>query len=104
MDWIAEMEDALGRAENPVTVDFILRGMRSGDVHFFCAGELHGAIYVRDRTTAVVAYLAGKWTDEDGAWIICAAREKMRQLGCKDLWIEGRPGWRRFLRMKGYLQ
>ena len=101
MTWADEIDKA-GANSGGMTSHDVISMLRSGDAMMFVCDDLHGSIAVVEGK-AHVLHMAGKWTDSAGDWIISRARDRMREVGLRDLEIYGRPGWRRFLQRKGYL-
>ena len=99
----ATWADQIDGAMRGYTADDVLFWLRNGEAMMFISGDLHASIKVGTDGTAQVAHMAGTWTDSDAAWIIERARARMREIGIPDLQINGRPGWKRFLQMKGIL-
>jgi len=99
--WADDIDRALIRADSPYTAVDVLRWLRTGQAAMAVAPCLHGSVWFRDGG-AELAHLAGRWCDACARWlygkllVACAAR------GIDFVDIEGRPGWRRFLAMRGF--
>ena len=88
---------------SPFTVDDLLVKLRCGEAGRWISNELHGSIFWYDDNTAEIGHMSGKWTDADGSWIVEKMREAGQRRGLTEIRVNGRKGWQRFLRMKGFL-
>jgi hypothetical protein len=99
MTWADQIDRALQRVGSPYTALDLLRFLREGKARLYVGERLHGALWWRDDGVVEVFHVAGTWNAADGDWLF----EKMYEaVPNARVAINGRPGWERFLRMKGY--
>ena len=100
MTWCDEIDSAM----TGYTANDVLFWLRHGEGMFFASGDLHASLHIDVEGLARVAHMAGTWTDEDAEWIITTATKRLKDIGIDEMQVDGRPGWKRFLRMKGFMK
>ena len=101
MTWADEIDLALRRSGGGLTSLDLLRWLRAGQAQLFVCGTMHGSLWYRDGG-AELAHVAGSWDDGCARWLLKRATQAALQRGIERIEINGRPGWRRFLMMKGF--
>jgi hypothetical protein len=102
MTWADDMQAACERGNSPVDADYILAKIRAGEGMFWAGDQLHGSVVIEDGELDV-GHMFGVWNDDDARPMWAAFRKWAKDRGIDRCRINGRPGWARFLRMKGYL-
>ncbi len=98
---IDHLEAALRRSPSRYDRSSLIGAICPPNGGWAASGELSGGWTYRGGAAHVV-YLAGTWRTEDAIAIRDAMKADMRRRGVTTWKYEGRPGWRRFWRMKGF--
>jgi len=101
MNWADDIDEALRRSGGRYSFADLFRWLRSGEAEMFVCGSMHGSVWFRDGG-AEIAHVAGHWNAEDANWLYDRAMQAIKERGITQLEANGRPGWRRFLRMEGF--
>jgi hypothetical protein len=101
MNWLEGARIGLDKSGSHWSVSDLLRWLTTGEATLFVGDEMHGAVYWEPPRGPSIAYLYGKWNDRDALWGYKAAKTEALKRGVSFIEIEGRKGWRRFLKQKG---
>lgn len=101
MSWADEIEDAMRRGGSPYGVDDVLTWLRRGQARLFVAEDLHASLVIWPHGEAEVGHMYGRWNSCQARWLIERGRAWLAERGIDDFTVRGRPGWARFLRMRG---
>lgn len=96
-----DIAHALARSKSPWTLADWIRWLTTGHVAMAVGDRMHASMVVWPDGSAEVAHIAGEWNDNDARWMARCMRRVCQQRGITFVGIEGRRGWRRFLRMRG---
>ena len=99
---VADIETALKRGCSPFTLQDVLKAHELGNLHLVIGNNMTGSYWERLGKLEVV-HLAGKWSDDEGAMMMEVFQDAAKARGIPWV-IQGRPGWMRFLKMRGILQ
>ena len=98
---IADIEIALKKGCSPFTIQDVLKAQAHGNLHVVLGDNMTASYWERLGKLEVV-HLAGKWCDDEGKRMMQVFQGEAKRRGIP--WeIQGRPGWTRFLKMKGIL-
>lgn len=99
MAWADDMDRALKKS--CYSFEDAFRWLREGKAHFVATDGLTGSVCIEgDRV--VTMHMAGKFDLASARYIHDRCLEWAQARGFDKIEIEGRPGWSRFLRMKGW--
>lgn len=101
MTWADEIQVAMVRGKSPYTAADVLRWLRNGDAWMGVTPNLHASLWFRDGICEV-GHMFGRWTKEDAEWLRDAAWREMRKRGITEMQVNGRKGWKRFWKLKGF--
>lgn len=99
--WADQIDHAMKRGGSPYTALDVLRWLREGIATLWIWPNMHASAVVLDG----VVHIGHVW----GRWLLDEAQELWDQLGafCQRFGrvggkVQGRAGWQRFLRMRGF--
>ena len=99
MTWADEIDTALTRAGSPYQAGDLIRWLCSGTLKLAVGNQMHGSLWFRPDGEPEIAHLYGNWNEEDALWLFSKLKEYANG---RFVEIKGRPGWERFLKMKGW--
>lgn len=102
VDVIAHMEASLRRGRSPYGVDDLLAYLWAGRLGVAIGQHMSGSWVRLEGGTCEVGHLAGAWNQGDALWIVRMMKADLAARGIASWYWRGRPGWARFLRVKGF--
>jgi len=100
MTWMEEMDIALERGGSPVDAMYVLNKIRRGEGRFFAWPKMRASVIEEDGL-ADIGHVYGEWTIDEARELLGKMGDFARDRGLTTGRAFGRPGWKRFLRMKG---
>ena len=101
MMWIEHVNNALKRGKSCYGTSEVTKWIMSGEAVLFVGDQMTASARPFDGKCQVV-HVGGKWNSQDVNWFRKRLRARMRQWDVDSFVDEGRSGWPRFLRMKGF--
>jgi len=103
LNWADQVDAAMLRGNSPYNCLDVLRWMREGNATFGISGDMTGSVWFRPDGVAEICHIAGAWNDKDADWLYRCLMRAVRRRGLVEWTWNGRRGWRRFLRSKGWI-
>ena len=100
--WCIQVDVAMIRGNSPHTCLTLLEWLRNGSGYFVATDNMTASA-VFNGDTAEIGHVAGRWNDDDAAWMFKRLRQEMVLRGAKRWVYNGRKGWARFLESREYL-
>jgi len=99
-DVIEHMEAALRRGGSRFTMDDLMRWLYQGHLQVVVT-ETMSASWLLYNGIVEIGHMGGKWNSDDVRWMIGRMKKWMADHGLTEWRYAGRPGWPRFLQLKG---
>ena len=96
----AHIEAALVRGNSRYTMDDFMGWLYQGELHVAVTETMSMSWLLYDGIVEI-GHTAGKWNTDDFLWMLGRMKSWMADQGLTEWRYEGRPGWDRFLKMKG---
>ncbi len=103
-DLFQDIERSLERGGSPHSLEEVIRWFTAGLLHVMVGNYMSFSFRLNAKDgmfTCQVVHLAGQWDDREAGWMLKAMKDQMRIWCVSETQFEGRPGWARFLKMKG---
>ena len=102
-NWSEETDYALQRAGSSCTSGDLIAYLRKSQAVFMKGEKMHASWLFRGQGIEV-GHIFGNWWPEDVSWFLDVGKREAEARGMDaDIYhITGRPGWRRFLKAKGF--
>lgn len=101
MSWADEIDHAMRRGNSPYTSLDLLRLAREGRAEIYIWPRMHASSVLLNDTVEI-GHVFGEWTPEEAQELWARLLAFCVRHGKSGGIVKGRPGWRRFLRMKGF--
>ena len=101
MTWADDIDLAMKRGRSPYRAEDLIRWLRSGAATFAVTESMSASIWWDGPDGPEIAHIAGKWHNNDAAWLYSRMKRECQTRGVDFVQINGRNGWPRFFRMKG---
>ena len=99
--WSDDIQTALERSRSPYSALDVIRWLRSGEASMGVSGRMSASLWWAGPDGAEVSHVAGVYTNEDTCWLLDWADRECRARGISMLSVNGRNGWRRWMRKRG---
>jgi hypothetical protein len=101
--WDRQIDIAMKKAGSPFTANDVIAWLRFGQASMAVAPCMHASVWFNPQGQAEIGHLhAKRWCNTCARWMLDRLKAESEARGCNHVAVTGRPGWARFLRMKGF--